>query len=213
MPTLLTFGDSNTYGAAPIEVLGQSHRYDTETRWPCIAAQKLGKEWTLLEEGLPGRTTRHKDPEMGTHMDGSIGLRIALESHGPIDFMTLFLGVNDLKSHFRMTAEGIAEDVGMLVDVALSDDMQDRHNKFQILLICPPPIFEQGPISEQFDGGHEKSLLLSKAYRKIAKDRGVEYFDAATVIASSPIDGIHYGAEMHSKLGDAIAGVLAGMSK
>lgn len=212
MPTLLTYGDSNTHGTMPIEVEGQRRRYGTETRWPCAATSALGADWTLLEEGLPGRTTRHQDPEMGAHMEGSSGLRMALESHGPIDFMALFLGVNDLKLRFGMTPQGIAEDVGTLLDIALSDDMQERHEGFRILLICPPPILEQGIISEQFEGGREKSFGLSKAYAGIATDRGVGYLDAGTVIESSPIDGIHYGADMHLKLGAAVASALVGMA-
>ncbi len=180
-------------------------------RWPGICLQNLGVNWTLVEEGLPGRTTRWPDPEMGPHMDGRVGLFIALESHGPIDFMTLMLGTNDLKAKFEVGPEQISQDVGTLLDIALSDEMQERHNDFKVLLICPPPILEQGVIAEQFIGGREKSLELSKAYADVAKARGVAFLDAGTVIQSSPVDGIHFGAEMHAKLGDAVAGALRGM--
>jgi lysophospholipase L1-like esterase len=42
---------------------------------------------------------------MGAHMDGREGLRIALQSHGPLDAMTLMLGTNDVKTRFGATPE------------------------------------------------------------------------------------------------------------
>jgi len=211
VPTFLTFGDSNTHGTLPIVVEGERNRLGSDARWPGICLQNLGADWTLVEEGLPGRTTRWPDPEMGPHMDGRVGLFIALESHGPIDVMTLMLGTNDLKAKFDVGPTQIADDVDTLLDIALSDEMQERHNDFKVLLICPPPILEQGVISEQFSGGREKSLGLSDAYAKVAAKRGVSFLDAGTVIESSPVDGIHFGAEMHALLGQAVAEVLGGI--
>jgi lysophospholipase L1-like esterase len=212
MPTLLTFGDSNTHGTMPIKDEGMRGRYGADIRWPCIAAARLGNDWTLIEEGLPGRTTLHPDPDMGDHMEGSSGLRIALESHGPIDYTTLFLGVNNLKLQYNMTAEGIANDVGALLDIALSEEMHERHGGFRILVICPPPILERGPIADKFVGARVKSLALKGLYEKTAEARGLRILCAGDLIESSPIDGIHFAPEMHLKLGAAVAAVLAEMS-
>lgn len=212
MPTLLTYGDSNTHGSLPIKVEDQRERLPPDLRWPGICVRNLGVRWLLAEEGLPGRTTRWPDPEMGAHMDGRVGLFIALESHGPIDFMTLMLGTNDLKTRFAVEPERIAEDVGTLLDIALSDDMQGRHKGFKVLLICPPPILEKGVIADQFTGGAEKSLRLSEAYASVARAKGVAFLDAGRVIESSRVDGIHFGIEMHAKLGHAVAGALRGMA-
>jgi hypothetical protein len=149
---------------------------------------------------------------MGDHMEGSCGLRLALESHGPIDYMTLFLGVNDLKLQYDMTPKGIAEDVGMLLDIAQSDEMQERHDGFEVLVICPPPILEQGPISDKFTGGRVKSLELPEHYARIAETRNLPIIYAGELIESSPIDGIHFAPEMHLKLGTAVAGALSEMA-
>ena len=213
MPLLLTFGDSNTYGSLPIEVEGERNRLDPDARWPGVAALALGTDWTLTEEGLPGRTTCHPDAEMGPHMDGRVGLFIALESHGPIDLMTLMLGTNDLKTLHDVSAREIADDIGTLLDIALSDELQERHAGFDILLICPPPILEQGVIADQFVGGRSKSLDLSALYSEVANARDVAFLDAATVIESSPIDGIHFGADMHERLGQAVADMVQDMSQ
>jgi lysophospholipase L1-like esterase len=208
MPLLMTYGDSNTYGTLPIRVEGESARLGPQARWPGVCLAALGAEWSLVEEGLPGRTTCHPDEDMGPHMDGIVGLFIALQSHGPLDVLTLMLGTNDLKTKFDVSAEQIAEDVGTLLDICYSEEMQERHDGFEVLLICPPPILEQGPISEQFIGGRAKSLLLPKLFLAQAKAREVAFLDAGTFIESSAIDGIHYGAEMHEKLGNAVAEML-----
>ena len=42
MPTLLTFGDSNTHGTRPIVAEGDYGRLDAKTRWPCVAKEALG---------------------------------------------------------------------------------------------------------------------------------------------------------------------------
>lgn len=212
MPTVLAFGDSNTYGALPIRVEGQRNRLPPDTRWPGLVRRQLGTDWALHEAGLPGRTTCHPDAEMGPHMDGRVGLFIALESHGPIDFMTLMLGTNDLKSRYNLSPDEIAKGIETLLEIALSAEMQDRHNSFDILLICPPPILEQGVIAEKFAGGAAKSQQLSPLYRDIASARRISFLDAGAVIESSPIDGIHFDADTHGLLADAIAKALKDMA-
>ena len=57
----------------------------------------------MVEEGLPGRTAQYDDPVMGAIMNGRPALRMALQSHGPIDVMTLMLGTNDVKTRFAST--------------------------------------------------------------------------------------------------------------
>lgn len=211
MPLVLTYGDSNTFGTLPIEDEEERYRLSPNARWPGICLHHLGPDWSLVEEGLPGRTTCHPDPEMGPHMDGRVGLFIALESHGPIELMTLMLGTNDLKTLFDRQPEQIAADVGTLLDIALSTEMQGRHGGFQILLICPPPILEQGLIADKFIGGRAKSLELPDTYRQVAQDRGVAFLDAGTIIQSSPVDGIHFDAATHEKLGHAVAVAISAM--
>jgi lysophospholipase L1-like esterase len=212
MPSVLMFGDSNTHGSMPIEDMEVRLRHGSDARWPGIALAALGDDWTMIEEGLPGRTTCHPDDEMGPHMDGRVGLFIALESHGPIDFMTLMLGTNDLKHKFDRTPQQIAADAGTLLEIALSDEMQQRHGGFDILLICPPPILEQGVIADMFVGGRLKSLELAKCYCALAETQGVALLNAGDIIESSPVDGIHFDAEMHEKLGGAVAARLKKMA-
>ena len=204
MPLLLCFGDSNTHGTPPIVVRGPYERFRPDARWPRVAAGLL-PGWEVAEEGLPGRTAQFPDPVMGAHMDGREGLRIALQSHGPLDAMTLMLGTNDVKTRFGATPEKVAAGIAALLDIAQGEEMQARHGGFRLLLLCPPPVLEQGPIAAEFFGAREVSLRLPALYARLAQARGCGFLDAGRVIEVSPTDGIHFEPEAHRRLGEAVA--------
>ncbi|WP_022703573.1 GDSL-type esterase/lipase family protein [Pseudorhodobacter ferrugineus] len=208
MPILMCFGDSNTHGTPPIVQRGVYARYDAATRWPTRAAALLGPDWDLVEEGLPGRTSCFDDPMMGDHMNAVIGMRIALNSHGPLEYMTIMLGTNDVKTRFGASAERIVAGIAGLVDMALAPDMAARHPGLRILLIAPPPVQELGPLTGEFIGGAAKGAALAGVLGAYAAARGLGFLDAGTVLQTSPIDGVHYAPEGHAALAIAAAKAL-----
>lgn len=212
MPILLTYGDSNTHGTPPIVERGIYARFGRGVRWPTVAQAALGADWQLAEEGLPGRTAAFVDPVMGDIMDGREGLKMALQSHGPIDVMTLMLGTNDVKTRFAATPEIVVAGVAGLLDLAMSMEMQARHGGFKILLMCPPPVVEVGPIATEFWGGAARSQALPPLYEALARSRGIGFLDAGKVISVSMVDGVHYDEAAHEKLGHAVAQAVRAMS-
>ena len=206
MTVILCFGDSNTHGTPPMRAAGEYGRFGPDIRWPCRMARPLG--WELVEEGLPGRTAHLPDPVMGAHMDGCEGLKIALQSHGPIDWLVIMLGTNDVKARFGASPELVTGGIAALLDIAQSPEMQARHGGFRVMLICPPPVLEQGPIADQFFGARLRSLALPPLYMALATARGVAFLDAGQVISVSPQDGVHFEASGHAVLADAIAAAL-----
>ncbi len=210
MPVLLCFGDSNTHGTPPMRRQGEYNRFDATTRWPVLAARALG--WELVEEGLPGRTAQFADPVMGAHMDGRDGLKIALQSHGPIDFLSIMLGTNDAKARYGASPELITGGIAALLDIAQSVEMQDRHGGFRILLICPPPVLEQGPIMDQFYGARARGLALPPLFANLARARRCGFLDAGTLIEVSPQDGVHFEAATHAVLARGVAQALADLA-
>lgn len=211
MPILLTFGDSNTHGTPPITERGVYARFDAATRWPTRAAAALGPDWHLVEEGLPGRTTCFDDPLMGAHMNAVIGLRIALNSHGPLDYMTLMLGTNDVKARFGASEGRIVAGIAGLVDIVLGPEMALRHPGVKLLLICPPPVQELGPLKGEFLGAAAKGARLAAQMKSYAQARGVGFLDAGEVLCTSPVDGIHFSAEGHAALAEAVVTTLKAM--
>ncbi|MGJ8622868.1 MAG: SGNH/GDSL hydrolase family protein [Yoonia sp.] len=203
--TVMTFGDSNTYGTPPAQARGENRRFDPDVRWPGVMAGALGPDWQVIEEALPGRTTSLADPVMGVHMDGHLGLRIALESHGPIDVLTIMLGTNDAQTHHGQTADQIVAGLAGLLAIARSEPYQLRHGGFDILLIAPPPILEQGTYRDTLMGAAEKSGMFASLMAGLASHWGADFLDAGALVGSSPIDGLHLSAQDHAVLGQAVA--------
>ncbi|MFO7804621.1 MAG: GDSL-type esterase/lipase family protein [Paracoccaceae bacterium] len=208
MPTLLAFGDSNTHGTPPLTQRGVALRYGPDVRWPSVTGAALGPDWTVVEEGLPGRTAQCDDPVMGAFMNGQVGLRIALQSHGPIDVLSIMLGTNDAKTRFAPTPQRVTAGMAGLLDIALSDEMQSRHGGFAILLICPPAVVETGILAGEFMGAARLFRDLPASYAALAKGRGVGFLDAGRIIAVSGTDGVHFEPDAHIALGQAVAGAV-----
>lgn len=203
--TVLTFGDSNTYGTPPALARGENRRFAADVRWPGVMQSALGPDWTVLEQSLPGRTTCLSDPVMGAHMDGQLGLRIALESQGPIDLLVIMLGTNDAQTHHARSAEQIVGGLASLLAIARSEPYQTRHGGFDILLIAPPPMLEQGTYRDTLMGAAEKSGAFATMIAALAAHWGIAFLDAGGVIGTSPIDGVHFSADDHAILGAAVA--------
>jgi lysophospholipase L1-like esterase len=115
------------------------------------------------------------------------------------------LGTNDVKTRFGATPEMVTAGIASLLDIALGDEMQTRHGGFKVLVICPPPVLEQGPIMGEFFGARATSLALPALYAELTQARGCGFLDAGQHIAVSPVDGIHYDPPAHKVLGGAIA--------
>jgi lysophospholipase L1-like esterase len=207
LKTILCYGDSNTFGTATRP--GDDKRYQPNERWPGVLQKRLGKEWTVIAEGLPGRTTVHADPIEGRHMDGSAYLLPCLRSHRPLDAVAIMLGTNDLKRRFSVTPLDIANSVGALLAIVRQSESGPKSGVPKILVICPPPILnefgERPDIGEMFEGGYEKSLKLAPHYNAVAKEYGAAFLNAGDVIVSSPFDGIHFDKSEQAKLGRAVA--------
>ncbi len=205
---VLAYGDSNTHGTMPMATLEDGGRHGPAERWPGVLAAALGQGWRIVEEGLPGRTTVYPDPISGVHKNGLAGLPAALESHRPLDVVVIMLGTNDLKHRFQAPVVEIANSASLLVHTVRHSYTGPGNAQPAILLIAPPPILEAGCLAEIFEGGAIKSQRLAAAYAAIAKRHGCMFLDAGRVIVSSPVDGVHFDADEHLKLGRAVADVL-----
>jgi lysophospholipase L1-like esterase len=205
MPTLLCFGDSNTYGTTPITDR-DAIAPRLEHRWPVTLGNVLG--WDIIEEGLPGRTFQFPCPQMGPHMDGRVGLFMALESHGPLDAIAIMLGTNDQKDHFEASPEDIVAGAAFFLDVCLSDEMQMRHAGFEPILIAPPRIALRGPFAADFSNAADKTDAVTAGLKALADNRDVAFFDAGAVVESDAVDGIHFNQAAHIALGKALGSFI-----
>ena len=205
MKTILCYGDSNTWGYNA-ETTG---RYPPETRWPNVMARELGDGYTVIPEGLNGRTTVWPDPVEGEYKNGKSYLIPCLESHHPIDLVIMMLGTNDLKHRYGLSAWDIASGAGALVEMIQGSGFGPDGGAPRVLLMAPPPTRTAGTrFEEMFPDSDEKSRDLGRQYGLVATELGCEFFDASTVISSSKIDGIHLEPGAQVRLGTAIAGLV-----
>jgi lysophospholipase L1-like esterase len=203
MKTVLCYGDSNTWGYDP----ASKTRFPSDVRWTGVLRQQLGADYLVIEEGLNGRTTVWDDPIEG-YKNGKEYLIPCLETHRPFDLIVIMLGTNDLKARFSLSAYDIAEGAGVLVDIVQKSDAGIDGKAPQVLLIAPPPIAKLSEYAEMFEGAAAKSHRLSAHYQRVAAERGCHFLDAGQVVVSSDIDGIHFEAGEHRKLGIAVAAAV-----
>lgn len=204
--TILAFGDSNTYGTPPMGSRDYHPRFPR--RWPVVMAENLNCD--LIEAGLGGRTAAAQTISGGEmYLDGPLGLRMALLGHGPIDDLLIMLGTNDMQARHGRTAEAIVASISNLLSIAHETEMQARHNGFRTLLICPPPALEGGTFVPEFRGAAEKSGALPRLYHELSEAWDCAFLDAGAFIGSDPRDGVHFGADAHTTLGNAVASELS----
>ena len=210
MKTILCYGDSNTWGAKPLESLELIERFGRNERWTGVLQRELGQDYEVIAEGCNGRTTVWDDPIEG-HKNGKTYLIPCLDSHQPLDLVIIMLGTNDLKVRFSVTPTDIASSAGVLVDTVQRHPVQvTGAPQPQVLLIAPPPLQPEFPdfFEDMLAGGYEKSLRFSECFGKIAEKLQCTLLDAANVIKSSKVDGIHFDQPDHAKLGTAVADVV-----
>lgn len=197
MITVLCYGDSNTWGTEP----GTGKRYGRDVRWPGVLRQSLGPDYEVIAEGLGGRTTVFDDP-LAEHRNGKTYFQPCLESHQPLDIVTIMLGTNDVQTRFAASAVEIAWGMELLVDMA--------HAFTAVVLVIAPPYLARIPDIEEgaYREAADKMRQLPSLYRDIAAAKGCLFLDASQVIVSSEVDGIHFDAGQHRKLGEAVAGII-----
>jgi lysophospholipase L1-like esterase len=200
MKNILCFGDSNTWGYSP----GDGTRYPLDIRWTGVLQQSLGNDYRIIEEGLNGRTTFINEDER-PFRSGSDVLPIILESHRPLDLVTIMLGTNDLKLEFNLSVEEIAQGASELCETVLNSEYLVESTP-QILLISPTHI-GSSIISDQeefFKQAREKSYLFAEHYQKVATELDIHFLDAAKIVEPSKGEGVHWGAEQHIKFGEKL---------
>jgi lysophospholipase L1-like esterase len=199
--TILCYGDSNTWGYNP----RTQDRFSFEQRWTGVLAQQLGPAFRIVEEGLNGRTTVWDDPIEG-YKNGKEYLIPCLESHRPIDLVVIMLGTNDLKTRFSVSAYDIGQSAAVLVDIVQKSASGPGGLAPRVLLIAPPVVGKLTEFAEMFEEAESKSNKFSEYYRRVTELYHCHFLDAARVIVSSDLDGIHFEADQHEMLAKAIAG-------
>lgn len=200
---ILIYGDSNTFGTAPMRDLSDSPVLARSARWGDQLAAHLGDNFEVIIEGLPGRTTVLDDPIEGVHLNGLRILPAIIHSHKPIDLLIVALGTNDQKRKFSLGAIDIALGVARLVREA-----QASGEVAKVLAICPPKLKITGELGDIFHGGPERAEQLPHLMQRSVEREGAAFLDAGLHIAVDQLDGVHWDEAAHAKLGAEVAKFL-----
>ena len=195
---ILCFGDSNTYGYIP----DGSGRYSEDIRWTGLLQKKLASEATVIEEGLCGRTTVFQD-ELRAGRRGSEMLPILLESHYPLNLVTVMLGTNDCKTVYGASAEVIGKGVEQLIN-----QIKQRAPQAKILLISPILLGDDVWKPDKVKKTYDFMRQLKEVYRKIAEKHKCLFLAASDVTVPSATDQEHLDEKGHERLADAIYEVV-----
>ena len=201
MPTILCYGDSNTWGLNP--ATGQ--RYERDQRWPGVLRIQLGHGYEVVEEGLQGRTTVFNDP-LEDYKSGKTYLMPCLQSHAPLDLVIFLLGSNDVQTRYNVSALEISLGMSVLIEMVLNSTTGPGGAAPDALLLAPPPLGTIPAVwADSFIGGWEKSRQLAEQYRRVADEYAIPFYDTAQVVTPAEDDGVHWDASEHEKLGKALA--------
>jgi lysophospholipase L1-like esterase len=204
MQQILIYSDSLTWGIIP----ETRKRLPFDKRWPGIfeiALVAAGKNVRVIENCLNGRRTCWNDPYKDGR-DGSQGLAQIVEMHSPLALVILMLGTNDFQSMHKNNAWLSAQGMAKLVEIVRKAPIEPGMPVPEVMIVCPPLISKpKGTMTEKFRGADEKCASLPDELARVTNEYSTHYFDANSVIGTSPLDGVHLDANQHDLLGKALA--------
>ena len=206
MKTVLCYGDSLTWGYDA----GSLSRHAYEDRWPSALEAALGPGVRVIPEGLNGRTTAYDDHLADADRNGARLLPTLLATHAPIDLVVILLGTNDMKPFICGHAIGAKQGMERLVGIVRGIVYPMDAPAPQVLLVAPPPITPTDDVEfdAMFQGAVPEAQKLAGLYAALADQQGCGFFDAGTVAATTPLDGIHLDAKNTRAIGAALAPVV-----
>ena len=208
MQQILVYADSLSWGLIP----NTRNRLPFDARWPGVMETALvrgGKVLRVIEDCLNGRRTVFDDP-FKPGRNGLAGLEQRIEVNSPLALVILMLGTNDFQSVHAYTPYHSAQGTAALVDAVRRAPIEPGMPIPNILIVAPPVGLQPtGTMAPKFIGAGQKGAGLAHELAAVAEERRCAFFDAGTIVSSSPIDGVHLDADQHLILGKALADVVA----
>ena len=214
--TVVCFGDSNTHGqSSDAEV-----RMALADRWTTHLQRTVHDNFTIICEGLNGRTTVHDDPIDsvfagigGVNLNGRRYLLPCLHSHKPVHTVVLGLGANDLKARFNLSAADIRRGLRTLLSDIKQSGAGPDGGAPTIVVLSPPKCKDTATNAEWgFSGCASKSVETIKLYREECAAQGLPFVDLSEV-ASVGKDGVHFTAAAAIPIAEAVAMALMSLYK
>lgn len=192
-------------------------RLPDDQRFGGLLEGLLGEGYEVVVDGLNNRTTNLDDPQVwgnvpGSAFNGASELPEAIARELPLDLVVVMLGTNDAKAQFDRSAEEIAEAaIGLAEIVVNSTGVATEYAAPEVLVVAPPPFgpMNHDVIAQFYASGDEKSARFAETFAAAGEEAGVPVFAAVDAMGSSDgFDGIHFTAEDHQQLSEALAAAV-----
>ena len=213
MKRILCYGDSNTWGVSPENLLSddrKNDRYDEHTRWAGVMRDQLGSDYFVIEEGLRGRTTVFEDPLMPIR-SGSAFFEMVLQTCDPVDCIIFALGTNDTKDMFAASGMVITRGMERLLLVCRNALYQTGSADAKIILACPviPRADKTGTYWYGFsEESTRKGEELQWRYLELAKQKQCHYININEYALTYGEDGVHLDKDAHYRIGTEMAALV-----
>jgi len=204
MPTVLCYGDSNTWGAVPGS---DTERFSPDVRWPRVMAAAFGDAIDVVEAGLNGRTTVF-DRLPRPFRSGRDLIVPTMATCAPVDLVVILLGTNDVSLPY-LSVDDIARGAGELVSIVRTSwEYGPQVERAPMPLLVGPHVV--GPLEPEDEvlspGAVERSRALGTAFRELSEALRCDYLDLAPIVEPSPRDPWHWEPEGHAAAARAIEG-------
>ena len=205
MKKILIYGDSNTWGDNFITGV----RIPDEKQWVNILQNKLGSDYILLQEGLPGRLAGDEEKEK-PFKNGKDSFISIYRTNAPVDTLVISLGTNDLQTKYQKNSKKIIDDIiwykKVLEELFLDEDDKKKYfnNKMPNIYFILPA---------NFDYIDKASVVFDNESENKRQDI-IKYFGDSSLnhIVFNDLklfdDGLHYNYEDNEQVAERMYEVL-----
>ena len=201
MKRILIYGDSNLWGYN----FAENKRLKDNEQWANMLGEYLGSNYTIIQEGLPGRVAGNIDNQK-LYKNGKNSFDAIFRAATPVDYIIIALGTNDLSIEYDRTAEQIYDDLMWYkerVKEIYSDQIykQRYFNEFPKFIYVLPGNFDYiNDAKEFFDISREQERNKLTQLFKNTNDKFVELNNIDLIKG----DGMHYSIKGQQQVFDEV---------
>lgn len=214
VPSVLAFGDSNTWGYIPRVDEGPTRysRYDPSIRWPMVLERAGLGRFRVIEHGIcglvGGLASGEARFEDGTSRAAIDHIRGVILASWPVDELVVMLGTNDLAYPALSQPEIIAPKIAATVQAALESHRWIGGKAPAVTLVSPIPLGRQVTELGIAEEAITRSRQLAPPLAEQAGQNGWRFLDAAMAGELETVDGIHWDVSQHRRFAEMLGNVI-----
>lgn len=194
MKKILIYGDSNLWGYN----FALNKRLEDKYQWANLLGEYLGADYTIIQEGLPGRIAGNVDKEK-LYKNGKDTFEAIFRSCAPVDYIIIALGTNDLQKQYDRTVQDIYNDLmwykEKVKEIYSNPVYKERFFNSvlpEFMYVLPGNFDYENDARELFDLDRENQRKkLIELFRSNSVDKYVELNNIDLI----KNDGMHYSVE------------------